>query len=183
MPGINSTQSPSVSGLFVSPYGHYRKELRPSPPAVAADASSTASEALASAIAAALTQLGLTSQGNVAGSDNTSTTDSASIALLLPQQKASPQIQQYKSTASMSSSLAQALRANSSGTPSASSGDSSLTAVFQSLWASLGASSGMAVDASNSAMPSVQSFTEMLARNFSQSGITGLRGVFVDTVV
>jgi hypothetical protein len=181
MPSISSTQS--VSGLYPVRHSHYKKELGPATPAATTTSPATAAEPLASAIAAALTQLGLTPRANAAGSDNDATANSPSSAALPLQQKTSPQIQQYKSVAATSSSLAQALSASSSSAPSTASGTGSLTSVFQSLWTSLGSSSGAATDASSSTVPSLQSFLTGLAHNFSESGITGLRGVFVDTVV
>ncbi|WP_333681181.1 hypothetical protein [Dyella sp.] len=75
--------------------------------------------------------------------------------------------------AASSSNLAQALSATHA------SGASSLPTVLQGLWTSLGSSS---VDASSGSMPSLPSFLNTLARNLSESGVTGLRGVFVDTV-
>jgi hypothetical protein len=180
-PSITTTQSPSVTGLFAGHYHHYKKELVQTPSTPAVSTPSSAGEPLASAIAAALTQLGLTSNTNVAGTDATGST---ALASLTQQQKVSPQIQQYKNMAATSSSLAQALNASSGGTSSTSSADGSgsLTSVFQSLWSSLGSSSGAATDASSSNIPSLPSFLKTLAHNLSESGITGLRGVFVDTV-
>ncbi|WP_233841654.1 hypothetical protein [Dyella sp. 2HG41-7] len=184
LPSIVSTQSPSVSGLYVNRYGHYKKEsslAKPSTPAASTDSGSA--EPLASAIAAALTQLGLIPNANTADSENAATTGNESIDALSLSKSASPHIQQYRSMASASSSLAQALSASANSTSQTSRGDGQLTSVFQSLWTSLGASSGMSASApSDGTMPSLQSFMETLARHFSQSGISGLRGVFVDTV-
>lgn len=186
LPSIVSTQSPSVSGVFVGGYGHYKKDLslpRPSTPATSTDSSATAAEPLASAIAAALTQLGLIPNASVAGTDNAvAASDTSSASLSLPQ-SASPQIQQYRSMASASSNLAQALSASANSASPATNGAGQLTAVFQSLWTSLGSPSGTATNAAGNAMPSLQSFLETLARHFSESGVSGLRGVFVDTVV
>jgi hypothetical protein len=179
MPSISSTQS--VSGLYPVRHSHYKKELNPATPATPA-ASTAAAEPLASAIAAALTQLGLAPRNSAAESDNTGTGNSSSSAALSLQQKTSPQIQQYKSVASTSSSLAQALSASSGGASSPASGTGSLTSVFQSLWTSLGSASGATSDSSSSNVPSLPSFLTSLAHNISESGITGLRGVFVDTV-
>jgi hypothetical protein len=186
-PIISGTQSPSVSGLFVGHHGLYRKQLSPSPPALIVPTDTSAAEPLASAIAAALTQLGLTPATGATASNNTVATGSAPSAPLPSQQKASPQIQQYKNMSATFSSLAQALNASTNGVPSSTDGTSSLTSAFQSLWKSMGASSGTATsastDASSGSMPSLQSFLESLARQFSESGVSGLRGVFVDTVV
>ncbi|GGA19743.1 hypothetical protein [Dyella nitratireducens] len=185
MPSISNTLPPSVSGRFAIHDSQYKKELRSSPastPAVSTDSSAAAAEPMASAIAAALTQLGLVPTANVAGSDNTATASDAAFASLPLQQKVSPQIQQYRNMASAFSGLAQALSDSSSSTPSAVNGAGNLTSVFQSLWTSLGSSSGMAPDASSGTMPSLPSFLGSLARNLSESGVTGLRGVFIDTV-
>jgi hypothetical protein len=155
--------------LFPSHSGHGGKSL-PSAPAVSADSSSAAAEPLASAIASALTQLGLIPNGN------TITTSDTSYASLPARQNATQPIQQYRSMASSFSNLAQALSASTS---SGASGANSLPTVLQSLWTSLGSSSG---GASSGAMPSLPSFLNTLARNLSESGVSGLRGVFVDTV-
>lgn len=176
---ISSTTTPSVSGRFAVHYGHYRKEVNQSPPTVVADSSAAAAEPLASAIAAALTQVGLISRPNSVGSENTATATDSSFASLPLQQAASQQIQQYRSVASTSSNLAQALRASSG---DASNGAGNLTTVLQSLWTSLGSSSDTASDSPGSTMPSLQSFSGALARSLSESGVTGLRGVFVDAV-
>jgi hypothetical protein len=181
-PSISGTQSPSVTGLVAGHYHHYKKEPGQAPSLPAVSTNTTTSEPLASAIAAALTQLGLTPNANAAGVDSSTTTSGASSASLPQQQKVSSQIQQYKNMASTSSGLAQALNASTSSTSSTSSGTGSLTSVFQNLWSSLGSSSETATDASGSTMPSLQSFLKTLASNLSESGITGLHGVFVDTV-
>ncbi|RDS79226.1 hypothetical protein DWU98_18920 [Dyella monticola] len=97
--------------------------------------------------------------------------------------KAQQQVQQYRNVASAFSNLAQALEANSYSTASAAGGSSNLTAVFKNLWTSLGASSEAPADASSTALPSLQSFTQTLAQNIGESGISGLRGLFVDAVV
>lgn len=174
VPSISSSQP--ISGLFPSHSGHDRKSLPPAP-AVVADSSTAAAEPLASAIASALTQLGLIPSANAtSGASNTATTSDTPYASLTTRQNATQPIQQYRSMASSFSNLAQALSANTSST---ASGGSSLPTVFQSLWTSLGASS---VDASSGAMPSLPSFLNTLARNLSESGVSGLRGVFVDTV-
>lgn len=183
-PSITTTQPQWVSGRLAVHYGQPNKganQYPPPAPPVSADGSPAAAESLASAIAAALVQLGLTTKANGAGADTAATASSASFESPV-QQRATPQIQQYKNIASTLSGLAQALRASSGNSPATANGASNLTAVFQSLWTSLGASPNMAADASSDTMPSLQSFLEMLARNVSESGVTGLRGVFVDTV-
>jgi hypothetical protein len=117
------------------------------------------------------------------GSVNTVATSNAPLAPLPQQLKGSQQVQQYRNIASTFSNLAQALSSSSSSTSSTSSGASSLTTVFQNLWTSLSASSGISVDSSSNKVPSLPSFLQTLARNFSESGISGLHGMFVDTVV
>ena len=105
----------------------------------------------------------------------TVSTGDASNTPLLQRQSATQPIEQYRSMVSSSSQLAQALSASTS----SANGGGNLPTVFQSLWTSLGASSK---DASSGSMPSLPSFLNTLARNLSESGVTGLRGVFVDTV-
>jgi hypothetical protein len=186
IPSISSTQSQSVSGLIALQHTHHKKALNESP-AVALIApvgsSTTDANPLASAIAAQLTQLGLTFTPNGAGSNNTAASSSTLFAPLAQQPRAAQQVQQYTNVASTFSNLAQALNSSSSSTPSTSSGASSLSTVFQNLWTSLSSSSGTSVDSSDSAIPALPLFMQTLARNFSESGISGLRGVFVDTVV
>jgi hypothetical protein len=185
---ISSTQSPSVSGVVAARYTHHKKELSGST-ATALLAPVTPSTAdvnpMASAIAGALTQLGLTSAPRAAGSDDTTATGNAPLASLPQQPKAAQQVQQYKNNASTFSNLAQALNASSSSASSNASGTGNLTTVFQNLWTSLnsssGTSSGTSTESSDSGMPSLPLFLQTLARNFSESGVSGLRGVFVDT--
>ncbi|GGA10487.1 hypothetical protein [Dyella caseinilytica] len=192
---ISSTQSPSVSGLVATQHTHHKSALdASSATAVATPAgSSTANSQLASAIAAALTQLGLVSTPRTAsiandsataaaGTYNAAVTSSAPLAPLPQQLKGSQQIQQYTNIASTFSSLAQALGSVSSSTPSTSGDSGSLATVFQNLWASLGSSSGTSTDVSRDAIPSLPTFLQTLARNLSESGVSGLRGVFVDTM-
>jgi hypothetical protein len=167
VPGISSSQP--IGSVYPSRFGHDRQSL-PAATAIPADSSRDAAEPLASAIASALTQLGLIP--NV----SSVTTGDASYASLPQQQNATQPIHQYRSMAAASSHLAQAL---SDSTTSAANGGSSLPTVLQSLWTSLGASS---VDAASGRMPSLPSFLNTLARNLSESGVTGLRGVFIDTV-
>ena len=130
--------------------------------------------------------------GTAASTAATSAAISSSNALVrgdtppasLPQQsEGSQQVQQYRNIASTFSNLAQALSSSSSSASATSNGTSSLTTVFQNLWTSLSSSHGTSTDSSSNAMPSLQTFLQTLARNFSESGISGLRGVFVDTVV
>lgn len=170
VPGISSSQP--ISGVYPSHFGHDRKSLPPAP-AVVADSSTAGAEPLASAIASALTQLGLIPTMSAAG--GTVSTGDASNTPLLQRQSATQPIEQYRSMVSSSSQLAQALSASTS----SANGGGNLPTVFQSLWTSLGASSN---DASSGSMPSLPSFLNTLARNLSESGVTGLRGVFVDTV-
>lgn len=110
-------------------------------------------------------------------------TSSMPLAALPRSPSGSQQIQQYRDIASPFSNLAQALRSSSVGTSPMSSGASGLTSVFQNLWTSLSASSTPPIHSPGSATPSLQTFMQTLARNFSESGISGLRGVFVDTVI
>ncbi|MBM7131143.1 hypothetical protein [Dyella mobilis] len=100
----------------------------------------------------------------------------------LQQQTTTPQIQQYRSVAATSSALAQALSNGSINLPSATGASSNLTGALQGVWSSLGASSGADRESSSNTTPSFQSFLTTLARNVSESGLTGLRGVFVDMV-
>lgn len=172
MPSISNAPSPLVGGLVASRHGHARTPP-PSAPAVSTGASATAAEPLASAIAAALTQLGLIPDIHQASAD------AAASASNLPPALASPhaqQIQQYRNLTPAFSGLAQVLSDRSGHAPMATHG---LASTFQSLWTSLDASSG---DASSSTIPSLPSFLNALARKLSESGVTGLRGVFVDTV-
>ena len=183
---LSSTQSPSVGGFTAPEHTHRKREPDESMAAAATAAtgsSTTTANPLASAIATALTQLGLTFTPGSAASDNT---DAANTTPSAPQPqplKGSQQVQQYKDIAATFSNLAQALSSNSSSASSTSNGTSGLTTVFQELWASLSASSGTSAGSSGSTVPSFSSFLQTLARNFSESGISDLRGVFVDTVV
>ncbi|GAB2573875.1 hypothetical protein ISP15_04755 [Dyella jejuensis] len=181
---ISSTQSQPVSGLVAAEHARHKKALDGSTSTAlmaSTDSSATTVNPLASAVAAALSQLGLTFSPHKAGSDNAATP----LARLPRQLKASQQVQQYRNIAATFSNLAQALNANSSSAVPTSSGATGLTSVFQDLWASLGSSSGSGTptDSSNSTIPSLQSFLQTLAHNFSESGISDLRGVFVDTIV
>jgi ABC-type transporter Mla subunit MlaD len=193
---VSGTPSQAVSGLAALRYTHHKgasggsKTLLP----VATGSSSDNANQLASAVAAAMAQLGLTITPTTLstaaltatpanGLDDGAAKNDALPAALPQQQKAQQQVQQYRNVASTFSNLAQALDSNSNTALYASSGSSNLTTVFQNLWSSLGASSGTLADASGSAIPSLPSFLQTLAQNFGESGISGLRGVFVDTVV
>lgn len=123
------------------------------------------------------------STGVTTGLVNAAATSSAPFASLSRQLQGSQQIQQYRNMASPFSNLAEALSSSSSTASSNSSGDSGFTAVFQNLWTSLSSSAATSSDAARSTIPSLPSFLQTLARNFSESGISGLHGVFVDTVV
>jgi hypothetical protein len=256
---ISSTQSLPLSGVIASWPTHHKKGLYESTASAltaATGPSATSTNELASAVAAALMQLGLTpapataataasaavttpiaaasatdgsfrsadATGMTAGSssvsnasqglpaffaqvlaaaqqtaetgaasplattaptsvNNAAATSTAPFASLPRQLQGPQQVQQYTNVASTVSSLGQALSSFSSNASSRAGGASSLTTVFQNLWASLGASSGTSAGVSSSAIPSLPSFLQTLARNFSESGISGLRGVFVDTVV
>lgn len=192
---ISSTQSQPVSGLIAPLYPRHKKGLSESTvPAFIAptDSSTNNASQLAAAVAAALTQLGLTAAPNaisvaataVTATSGSSDTDAKGNAPLAqqPPQKGLQQVQQYRNVASTFSNLAQALASSSSNVSSTSSGSSNLTTVFQNLWTSLGASSATSSDSSSSTIPSLQSFLQTVAQNLSESGISGLRGVFVDTV-
>jgi hypothetical protein len=183
--GISSTQSQSVSGLVALQHAHYKKAHSESAAALATSpgSSSTDTNPLASAIAAEFAQLGLTFTPSATDSDNTAATNGILSAPLAQQSRAAQQAQQYKNVASTFSNLAQAVSSSSSNTSVTSSGASSLSTVFQNLWTSLSTSSETSSDASSSTTPSFPQFVQTLARNFSESGISGLRGVFVDTVV
>lgn len=183
---VSSTQSQSVSGLIAPQYPHHKREFNESTaPAVIAstDSSNQNASLLASAVAAALTQLGLSSSPSTSSAAVTAASNTTPLALLPQQPKASQQVQQYRDIASTYSNLAQALSSSVNGAPSTSSGTGNLTAVFQNLWTSLGASYGTSSDSSNGTIPSLPSFLQTLAHNLSESGISGLRGVFVDAVV
>jgi len=178
MPSISNAPSPLVGGLVASRHGHARTPPS-SAPVVSTGASATAAEPLASAIAAALTQLGLIPDIHLASPDAATSANGVSPALDPPQAQAAQQIQRYRNLTPAFSGLAQMLSDRSGHAPTATHG---LASTFQSLWTSLGASSGLAVDASGNAIPSLPTFLNALARNLSESGVTGLRGVFVDTV-
>jgi len=196
IPSIGSTPPPPVNGLVVSRYTHQQRPPNESrPAAVPAPTGSSTDNAnqLASAIAAALAQLGLTATSAIATATATAAMDArgtgggaadsgAALASQAKPLQAQPQIQQYKNVASRFSSLAQALEPGSYGTPSAFSGSGNLSAVFQSLWSSLGASSATPANGSADSAPALSSFLQTLAQHFSESGVSGLRGMFVDTV-
>jgi hypothetical protein len=180
---VGSTQSPALSGVVVLQRIHHKRA--PNELATTIPASSTPSidgaNQLASAVAAALTQLGLTSSAN---SISKAAAANTPLAPLPQQPKAAQQVEQYRNIASTFSNLAQALSTGSGSTSvtSNSSGSSGLTTVFQNLWTSLGASDGTSTDASTGTLPSLPSFLQTLAHNISESDISGLRGVFVDTL-
>ena len=183
MPSISGTRP--VNGIPASGRSHLNQEPYQRgglPPEVPQDHSDAVAERLASAIAAALAQLGLTFGAPMAGPDSGVATSEASSAPGPLSPAASEQIKQYKNVASTFSALAHALSANAGGMPCASSASGSLTPVFESLWKTLGASSGIAGGGAAGAMPSLQSFLETLARHINESGITGLRGMFIDTM-
>jgi len=184
---LSGTPSQPLSGVIAPQYPHHKREFGAPPPASIAPAAPSAHSAnqLATAVASALTQLGLTTPSTVpvtskvvtaaGGSDEADA--NSNTPLVLQPQKGLQQVQQYQNVASTFSNLAQALNYTSNGTLLTSSGSGNLTAVFEDLWSSLGASSG-----SSDTIPSLPSFLQTLAQNFSESGISGLRGVFVDTV-
>ncbi|MBE1159894.1 hypothetical protein [Dyella acidiphila] len=193
---VSSTQLPAVSGLAASRYAHHKKafgESKPVASPAATGASTDNAGQLASAIATALAQLGLTAApGSTASTaiatsvtrapSAVATQSRTALATEPGQQKAQQQVQQYRNVASTFSSLAQALDASSRYTSSTPNGNGSLTTVFQNLWSSLGATSATQTDAASNALPSLQSFMQTLTQNVGESGIAGLRGMFVDTV-
>lgn len=179
---ISSTQSQPVSGVV---YTHHKKELNASTGAALVaqpGTSTTDASSLASAIAGAMAQLGLTPARGTTGSDSTNATSGTQFAPLPQQPQASQQLQQYKNVASTYSNLAQSLSSSSSSASPTSSSTGSLTTVFENLWSSLGSSSETSADSTSSTIPSLPLFLQTLARNFNESGVSGLRGVFVDTV-
>lgn len=185
--GISNTSStrPYVAGDLVAlRYAHHttgRNEPKTADVPASTSTSSDNASHLAAAVAAALSQVGLTA----APAPTTAMVATAPYGADTPSRapKAQQQVQQYRNVASAFSNLAQALEANSASTASASGGSSNLTAVFKNLWTSMGASSSASADASSAALPSLQSFTQTLAQNIGESGISGLRGLFVDAVV
>src|SRR5215469_18180844 len=126
---IGSTQTPPIGGLLAPRHNHHKNP--PGQPPAASKASTgsptAAADSLASAVAAALTQLGLTP-----GSNSLAATNSRSPASLPQQSKAARQVQQYKDIASTNSNLSRALSSSTSSTSSNPSGAGDLTTVFQS---------------------------------------------------
>ncbi|MBD8872964.1 hypothetical protein [Rhodanobacter sp. DHB23] len=170
---IYGTRWQSANGLVASGYAQQQKQPAGSQAAPAARSNLSAENAgqMAAAIAAAMTQLGLTAAPGQPATGSATTQGDAS--------PGSRQVRQYKDMAATFSSLARALDANAGGTPATASSSSGLTSVFQNLWATLGAASETSASAS---IPSLPTFLQSLASNFGESGISGLRGVFVDTV-
>ncbi|RUL63235.1 hypothetical protein EKH79_12595 [Dyella dinghuensis] len=182
---ISSTQSQPVSGVVAPRYNHHKKELNAPTTAalvVQPGTSPTDASSLASAIAGAMAQLGLTPARGTTASSSENATSAKQFAPLSQPPQASQQVQQYKNVASTYSNLAQSLSSSSGSASAAASGTGSLTTVFENLWSSLGSSSETSADATGSTIPSLPLFLQTLARNFSESGVSGLRGVFVDTV-
>lgn len=189
---LSGTPSQSSSGFIASQYAHHKRGFNePVAPASIVPAGSSANNAsqLVAAVAMAMTQLGLTTPGTMPAASKIVTTASDSgdadasndTPLASPPQKEWQQVRQYQNGASTFSHLAQALSYTSNGTLLTSTAPGNLTTVFQNLWSSLGASYGTSVSASD-AIPSLPSFLQTLAQNFGESGISGLRGMFVDTV-
>ncbi|MCP1373268.1 hypothetical protein [Dyella lutea] len=126
------------------------------------------------AIGAAMAQLGLAVSPGQAPAAATGTAWAQGDASTASRRGAQ-QVQQYRSIASTSSRLVQALQASASG---ASAG---LTTALQGLWTSLGARPEGAGPA-HPAVPHLPTFLQSLASHVGESGISGLRGVFVDAV-
>jgi hypothetical protein len=177
---IGSTSWQPASGALAPRLVHRHNPTGSAPAAAVITTSAADASALASAVVAALTQLGMVP---ASGANNTGSIGNAQTATVSQQLPGSKQVQQYRNIASTVSNLAQAMNASSSNALPTSNGAGSLTTVFQDLWSSLGSSSGTAADASGNSIPSLPSFLQTLARNFSESGVSGLRGAFVDTVV
>lgn len=127
------------------------------------------------AIGAAMAQLGLAASSGQAPAAATRTAWAQGDASAASRRGAQ-QVQQYRSIASTSSRLVQALDASASGVSAAG-----LTAALQGLWTSLGATPEGAGSA-NPAVPHLPTFLQSLASHVGESGVSGLRGVFVDAV-
>jgi hypothetical protein len=147
--------------------------------ATAADSPNPNTDTFASAMAGAMTQLALLpAPGNVQG--NNGTTRNVPVAPQQSSPKASQQAQQYKDVASTFSDLTQSLDAYAAGTSPASS---AMSTVFENLRGSLSAASTPSMTSSEEdALPNLPSFLQAMAQNLSESGISGLRGMFVDTI-
>lgn len=129
----------------------------------------------AAAIGAAMAQLGLAVSPGQAPAAATGTAWAQGDASTASRRGAQ-QVQQYRSIASTSSRLVQALEASASGASAAG-----LTTALQGLWTSLGAPPEGAGPA-HPAVPHLPTFLQSLASHVGESGISGLRGVFVDAV-
>ncbi|HTV85453.1 MAG TPA: hypothetical protein VME63_08605 [Dyella sp.] len=190
---VSSTQSQPISGLVAPLYLHPKKVPGRSvtPASIAStDVSTQGASQMAAAVAAALSQLGLTGMPGKAsavaattvaaasGTDADARGNNAPAASQLQQQKASPQLQQYKNVAANFSNLAQALGSVAGGASPAANGSGNLTGVFQNLWTSMGV---LPNEVSSGTAPSLPAFLQALAQQIGESGIAGLRGVFVDT--
>jgi hypothetical protein len=189
---VSSTQTQPIGGLSGLSYPHHRHPSSGSmAPASTGSATQGASQ-MAAAVAAAMAQLGLTAAPSSAAASTAAVAagsgadanakGNASFAAQAQQPKASPQIQQYKNVAASFSSLAQALRASTYSASPTTDGSGHLTSMFQNLWTSMGMPATTSADASSDNSPSLPSFLQALAQNFGESGVSGLRGVFVDTV-
>ncbi|WP_017463363.1 hypothetical protein [Dyella ginsengisoli] len=128
------------------------------------------------AIGAAMAQLGLAASSGQAPAAATRTAWAQGDASAASRRGAQ-QVQQYRSIASTSSRLVQALDASASGV----STTSGLTAALQGLWTSLGATPE-GDGSANPAVPHLPTFLRSLASHVGESGVSGLRGVFVDAV-
>lgn len=183
IPSLSSTHSLAVSGVAATRHALYKKGRHDqAAPQTNPNTSTDSANALAQAIAGAVTQLGFATTPRTTTSGDETAISGAALAPLAQQPKAAQQVQQYRSLAATHSNLAQALSASVSSASSAASGSSDLTQVFENLWSSLGSSQDTSADTSSNTIPSLPTFLQALAQNFSESGVGGLRGVFVNTV-
>lgn len=176
---IHGTRLPSLGGLAALRRAQSKDASGTSAPAHATTLSRlSAADAgqWAAAIGAAMAQLGLAVSPGQAPAAATGTAWAQGDASTASRRGAQ-QVQQYRSIASTSSRLVQALDASASGASAAAG----LTAALQGLWTSLGAPPEGAGPA-HPAVPHLPTFLQSLASHVGESGISGLRGVFVDAV-
>ncbi len=175
---VYGTRLPSAGGL-AAPWRSPPTDAAGAPASTHAKAISRGPAADAgqwtAAIAMAMAQLGLAgSPGRVPTGSPMALGDASPAS-----RRAALQVQQYRSIASTSSRLVQALDAGASGAPSAAG----LTAALQGLWTSLGTASYASADGSGSlTAPHLPTFLQSLASHVGESGVSGLRGVFVDAL-
>jgi hypothetical protein len=183
----SSTASLPAGALVAARYAQHRGDARaPKPTAASVSATHDNPRELAAAIAAAFAQLGLSATpvaSRAAPAVITGERTGAGAAWLAsPAPVAQRQLQQYRDVAARFSQLAQALDAGAARASSTANGPGQLAAVFQGMWSSLAATTEAAGEAAGDSMPSLPSFLQTLAQNLGESGISGLRGVFVDDV-